>query len=64
MKKEGPASRSQKDRLRRLAALYQTQLSVDVEKLTRNEASRLADQLIARYGKVPQTVENPEKAQK
>lgn len=64
VKKEGPASRSQKDRLRRLAALYQTQLSVDMEKLTRNEASRLADQLIARYGKVPQTVENPEKAQK
>ena len=53
VKKEGPASRAQKERLQRLAALYQTRLSVDVEKLTRNEASRLADQLIARYGKAP-----------
>ncbi|HJA94583.1 MAG TPA: 3'-5' exonuclease [Candidatus Eisenbergiella merdipullorum] len=61
VKKEGPASRSQKERLRRLAVLYGTQLSVDVEKLTRNEASRLADQIIFRYGKVPQTVKNPEK---
>ena len=64
VKKEGPASRAQKERLQRLAALYKTQLPVDVEMLTRNEASRLADQLIARYGKVPQTVENPEKARK
>lgn len=64
VKREGPASRSQKERLRRLAALYKTQLPVDVERLTRNEASRLADQLIARYGKVPGTVENPEKERK
>lgn len=57
VKKESPASRSQKERLLRLAALYRIPLDVDVETLTRNEASRLADQLIFRYGRTPRTVE-------
>lgn len=47
VKKETPASPAQKERLRRLAALYHTELDVDVEKLTRNEASRLADRIPA-----------------
>ncbi len=56
VKKEGPASRAQKERLLRLSALYGAPLDVDLEKLTRNEASRLADQLIARYGNALKTV--------
>ena len=64
VKRETPASRSQKERLRRLAALYRTELPADPEKLTRNEASRLADQLISRFAGTYGTVENYEKRRK
>lgn len=51
IKKEGPASKGQKERLYSLAALHRIELGVDVEKLTRNEASRLTDQILAQYGR-------------
>lgn len=51
IKKEGPASRAQKERLYSLAERHKLELNVDVEKLTRNEASRLTDRILARYGK-------------
>ena len=47
VKKEQPASRGQKERLYRLAADRGIELGVEVEMLTRNEASRLADRIRA-----------------
>lgn len=51
IKKEGPASRMQKERLYSLAERHKIVLNVDVERLTRNEASRLTDQILAAYGR-------------
>lgn len=47
VKKDQPASRGQKERLYRLAGEHRIELGVDVERLTRSEASRLADQIRA-----------------
>lgn len=44
-KKDGPATNSQKERLYRLADRHKLVLNVDIEKLTKSEASRLADVL-------------------
>lgn len=51
IKKEGAASRGQKERLYSLAERHKIVLDVDVEKLTRNEASRLTDRILATYGR-------------
>lgn len=47
VKKEGPASPRQKERLRRLMAEKGIVPDFDVEMLTKNEASRLTDQILA-----------------
>lgn len=52
VKKEQPAGRAQKERLRRLAQAHGIELDVDVERLTRSEASRLADRIVFQYGKI------------
>ena len=51
VKKEGPLTPAQKERLKRMEAFYQVSLPYEIEKLTKNEASRIMDQLIARYGR-------------
>ncbi len=48
VKKEGPASPRQKERLRRLLAERGIVPDYDVELLTKNEASRLTDKLLAK----------------
>ena len=44
-KKDSPATKSQKERLYRLMQTHKLHLEVDIEKLTKSEASRLTDQL-------------------
>ncbi len=51
IKRDTPATKPQKERLYRLAEQHKITLEVDVEKLTRSEASRLADKILAKYGR-------------
>ncbi len=51
VKKEGPITPAQKERLKRMEAFYQVSLPYEIDKLTKNEASRIMDQLISRYGR-------------
>lgn len=53
VKKQSPATERQKKYLKRYAAHFGIVLEEDVEKLTKSEASRLLDVLIARNGKLP-----------
>ena len=50
-KREGPVTAKQMQYLRNLAELHHLTLDVEVESLTKNEASRLIDQIIFRYGR-------------
>lgn len=50
-KRDTPATKPQKERLCRLAEQHSLVLDVDIEKLTRSEASRLTDQILSRYGR-------------
>ena len=51
VKRDTPATKPQKEQLYRLAEQHKLTLEVDVEKLTRSEASRLADKILAKYGR-------------
>lgn len=51
VKKEGPITRPQKTRLLRLLEKHQLEVTFDVDKMTKNEASRYTDKLLAKYGK-------------
>lgn len=51
VKRDQPASKSQKERLYRLAQQHKMIPDVEIEKLTRSEASRLTDKLLAQYGR-------------
>ena len=52
VKKQSKASKQQKERILLFAAQKKIVLDFDVEQLTRNEASRQYDLLIARYGRL------------
>lgn len=52
-KKQSPASKRQKKRLKELADWHKIELDVEIGSLTRNEASRITDKILARYGKIP-----------
>lgn len=49
-KRDTPATKAQKERLYRLLSQHNITLDVDIEKLTRSEASRLTDTFPARFG--------------
>ena len=51
VKKETPVTKPQKERLYRLIAQHKLIVDYDVEKLTRNEASRFTDRILAEYGR-------------
>lgn len=51
IKKEQPATKRQKERLHDLIKYHKIEVSVQIDHLTRNEASRLTDQILSRYGK-------------
>lgn len=52
-KKRSPITPQQKKYLKDFAGYHKIELSVELETLTRNEASRLTDQLIFQYGRMP-----------
>ena len=51
VKRETPATAAQKERLYKLANEHKLILEYDINTLTRNEASRLADKIILKYGR-------------
>lgn len=53
VKKQTPATEHQKSYLRKYAAYYGIAIEENLDLLTRSEASRLTDCLIAQYGKLP-----------
>ncbi len=50
-KKETPVTKPQKERLYKLLDQHKLILDIDVEKLTRNEASRITDKILSTYGR-------------
>lgn len=50
VKREGPATKAQKERLARLLAQHGIMPDYDIDMLTKNEASRLIDRILASYG--------------
>ncbi|MBQ7839501.1 MAG: 3'-5' exonuclease [Lachnospiraceae bacterium] len=50
VKREGPATKAQKQRLVRLLKQYGLTADCEIEMLTKNEASRLIDRILASYG--------------
>lgn len=51
VKREMPATPAQKERLYKLAKEHKLILDYDINSLTRNEASRMADKIILQYGR-------------
>lgn len=51
VKKQGPASARQKKYLKELADWHKIDLNVELDSLTRNEASRITDKILRAYGK-------------
>ncbi len=49
VKRDTPATKSQKERLYRLLTQHNITLGIDVEKLTRSEASRITDKILTSY---------------
>ena len=50
-KKEGPVSKRQKERLYKLLDKHKLTIAYNVDKLTRNEADRIMDEILAKYGR-------------
>ena len=51
VKKEQPASKMQKEVLRDLVKYHRINLTVQIDSLSRNEASRIIDKIISQYGR-------------
>ena len=51
VKRETPITKAQKERLSKLITLHNIDYSYDLECLTRNEASRITDQILSTYGR-------------
>ncbi len=51
VKKETPITKSQKERLLRILTQHKLTLDMDIDKLTRSEASRITDKILAKYGR-------------
>ncbi len=51
IKKESPITKTQKERLYQLLEMHKIVTDYDVEKLTRNEASRIIDKIYLAYGR-------------
>ena len=52
VKKEQPASKKQKEVLRELLKYHRINLSAQIDSLSKNEISRLTDQIIAQHGRM------------
>ena len=53
VKKQGPATARQKKYLKELADWHKIDLNVELDSLTKNEASRMTDKILWAYGKIP-----------
>ncbi len=51
-KRDTPITKAQRERLCRLAEQHRLVLDVEIERMTKSEASRLIDQILARYGRM------------
>lgn len=51
VKKETPITKPQKERLLRILDQHKLTLDRDIDKLTRSEASRITDKILAKYGR-------------
>lgn len=51
VKRESPATKAQKERLFKLLQKHSLSVDYEMEKLTKNEASRYTDQILAKYGR-------------
>ena len=51
IKREAPANKAQKERLYLLVQKHKLVIDYEIDRLTRNEASRLIDKIILKYGK-------------
>ena len=51
VKRETPITKAQKERLSKLITLHNINYLYDLDCLTRNEASRITDQILATYGR-------------
>lgn len=51
VKKETPVTKPQKERLYKLLEKHKITMGCNVDKLTRNEADRIMDQILAKYGR-------------
>lgn len=51
VKRETPITKSQKERLYRLLELHKIEIGVNVDSLTRSEADRMIDRILAQYGR-------------
>lgn len=52
VKREQPASKRQKERLQELLKYHKIKAPAQIDHLTRNEASRLTDQILSKYGRI------------
>lgn len=50
-KKDSPITKNQKERLYKLMMQHKIESIYDIDKLTKNEASRYTDQILAKYGR-------------
>lgn len=51
VKREQPATKRQKERLQELLKYHKIEAPVQIDHMTRNEASRLTDEIVSRYGR-------------
>lgn len=58
VKKEQPATKKQKEVLRDLIKYHKINLTVQIDYLTRNEASRMADKIMFQYGRIKRGEKN------
>lgn len=56
VKREQPATKRQKDYLRDLAKYHRINVTVQIDSLSRSEASRMIDQIISQYGRMTKKV--------
>lgn len=51
VKKEAPASKKQKERLLALIEKHTLSMTIDIDSMSKNEISRMTDQILAKYGR-------------
>ncbi len=52
VKREGPITPAQRERLLRMAQYYQVSIPCEIDRMTKNEASRMMDKLVLQFGRM------------